>query len=163
LDRELPTMQAPRAGRRLPESREGGVRVSRTSRIAAPGVDAFRLQRGEPATGRADRTGEHLVATHCCFCGVQCGMFLRVSGAGANIGECFPVTTQYFWGARDRGAKLITVDPQETPLARTADLNVPLRPGTDAAFFNGVLHVVERQGRIDEDFVARRTVGWETT
>ena len=50
-----------------------------------------------------------------------------------------------------------------SPLARTADLNVPLRPGTDAAFFNGVLHVVERQGRIDEDFVARRTVGWEAT
>ena len=40
------------------------------------------------------------------------------------------------------GAKLITVDPRETPLARTADIHVPLRPGTDAAFFNGVLHVV---------------------
>ena len=83
--------------------------------------------------------------------------------AGANVGECFPVTTQYFWGARDRGAKLITVDPRETPLARTADIHVPLRPGTDAAFFNGVLHVVERQGRINEDFIARRTTGWEAT
>jgi assimilatory nitrate reductase catalytic subunit len=83
--------------------------------------------------------------------------------AGANVGECFPVTTQYFWGARDRGAKLITVDPRETPLARTADIHVPLRPGTDAAFFNGVLHVVERQGRIDEGFISRRTVGWDDT
>ncbi|GAC1362261.1 MAG: assimilatory nitrate reductase catalytic subunit [Actinomycetota bacterium] len=83
--------------------------------------------------------------------------------AGANVGECFPVTTQYFWGARDRGAKLITVDPRETALARTADIHVPLRPGTDAAFFNGVLHVIERQGRIDQDFISRRTVGWEAT
>jgi assimilatory nitrate reductase catalytic subunit len=37
---------------------------------------------------------------------------------------------------------------------------VPLRPGTDSAFFNGVLHVCEREGWIDEDFIAARTVGW---
>ena len=34
--------------------------------------------------------------------------------AGANVGECFPVLTQYVWGARDRGATLIVVDPRET-------------------------------------------------
>ena len=81
--------------------------------------------------------------------------------AGSNVGECFPVMTQYFWGARDRGAKLITVDPRETALARTADIHVGLRPGTDAAFFNGVLHVIERDGLIDEGFIAERTVDWE--
>lgn len=81
--------------------------------------------------------------------------------AGANVAECFPVLTQYFWSARDRGAKLITVDPRETALARTADIQVGLRPGTDAAFFNSVLHVIERAGLIDDVFVASRTVGWE--
>ncbi|MDQ3673288.1 MAG: molybdopterin oxidoreductase family protein [Gemmatimonadota bacterium] len=81
--------------------------------------------------------------------------------AGANVGECFPVAMQYFWGARDRGAKLITVDPRQTPLARTADVHVPLRPGTDAAFFNGVLHAVIREGLIDEDFIAARTNDFE--
>ena len=81
--------------------------------------------------------------------------------AGANVGECFPVATQYFWGARDRGAKLITVDPRRTPLARTADVHVPVKSGTDAAFFNGVLHVVVREGLVDEEFVATRTTGWE--
>ncbi|MGQ0679298.1 MAG: molybdopterin oxidoreductase family protein [Actinomycetota bacterium] len=80
---------------------------------------------------------------------------------GANVGECFPVATQYFWGARDRGAKLITIDPRETPIARTADIHVPLRPGTDAAFCNGVLHVVVREGLINEEFIAARTTGWE--
>ena len=59
------------------------------------------------------------------------------------------------------GAKLIVVDPRETPLARTADLHVPVRPGTDAAFFNGVLHVVAREGWLDDAFIAERTVGWE--
>jgi assimilatory nitrate reductase catalytic subunit len=81
--------------------------------------------------------------------------------AGSNVGETFPVMTQYVWGARDRGAKLVVVDPRETAIARTADIHVPLRPGTDAAFMNGLLHVVEREGLVDEAFVAARTVGWE--
>jgi assimilatory nitrate reductase catalytic subunit len=81
--------------------------------------------------------------------------------AGSNVAECFPVMTHYVWGARDRGAKLIVVDPRETPLARTADLFVPLRPGTDAAFFNAVLHVVVREGWVDETFIVDRTVGWD--
>jgi assimilatory nitrate reductase catalytic subunit len=81
--------------------------------------------------------------------------------AGTNIGECFPVLTQYIWAARDRGARVVTVDPRQTPLARTADVHVPLRPGTDVAFFNGVLHVIEREGLVDEAFLTERTVGWE--
>ena len=81
--------------------------------------------------------------------------------AGANVAETFPVMTHYVWGARDRGAKLVTVDPRETPLARTADIHVPLRPGTDAAFFAGVLHVCEREGWLDRRFIQDRTVGWE--
>jgi assimilatory nitrate reductase catalytic subunit len=81
--------------------------------------------------------------------------------AGTNIGECFPVLTQYVWGGRDRGAKLITVDPRQTPMARTADLHAPIRSGTDVAFFNGMLHVVEREGLLDDEFIAERTNGWE--
>ncbi|HEV8652860.1 MAG TPA: molybdopterin oxidoreductase family protein [Actinomycetes bacterium] len=81
--------------------------------------------------------------------------------AGTNIAECFPVAMQYFWGARDRGAKLVVVDPRETPMARTADEHVALRPGTDAAFYNGLLHVLVRDGLTDERFIAEHTVGWE--
>lgn len=81
--------------------------------------------------------------------------------AGSNVGECFPVMTQYIWGARDRGAKLIVIDPRETPVARTADLHVPIRPGTDSAFFNAVLHVVIREGLVDQDYLAAHTTGWD--
>ncbi|WP_181924058.1 molybdopterin oxidoreductase family protein [Streptomyces inhibens] len=81
--------------------------------------------------------------------------------AGSNVGECFPVMTQYIWGARDRGAKLIVVDPRETPVARTADLHVPLKPGTDSAFFNAVLHVIVRDGLTDEKYLADHTTGWD--
>jgi assimilatory nitrate reductase catalytic subunit len=81
--------------------------------------------------------------------------------AGTNIAECFPVAMQYFWGARDRGARLIVVDPRETAMARTADEHVALRPGTDAAFYNGMLHVLARDGLTDERFIAEHTVGWQ--
>jgi assimilatory nitrate reductase catalytic subunit len=81
--------------------------------------------------------------------------------AGANVAECFPVMTDYIWRGRDRGARLVVLDPRETPLARTADVFVPLRPGTDAAFLNGVLHAIERDGRLDEAFIAAHTAGWE--
>ncbi|HLW77544.1 MAG TPA: molybdopterin-dependent oxidoreductase, partial [Bryobacteraceae bacterium] len=38
--------------------------------------------------------------------------------AGANIGECAPITTDYVWRARDHGAKLIVADPRITPISR---------------------------------------------
>ena len=48
---------------------------------------------------------------------------------GANIAECAPITTSWIWRARDNGAKLIVADPRVTPIARTADLFLGLRPG----------------------------------
>ena len=61
--------------------------------------------------------------------------------AGTNIGECFPILTDYIWRARDNGARIIVIDPRMTPIARTADLFIPIRPGRDSALMNGVLHV----------------------
>lgn len=81
--------------------------------------------------------------------------------AGSNVGECFPVMTQYVWGARDRGAVLIVIDPRETAVARTADIHVALKPGTDSAFFNAVLNVVIRENLVDEEYVAAHTTGWD--
>jgi assimilatory nitrate reductase catalytic subunit len=82
---------------------------------------------------------------------------------GANVGECFPIVTSYLWQARDRGCKLIVADPRQTPIARTADIFLPLRSGTDSALLNGMLHVVIKEGLVDEDFIRERTVGWEET
>lgn len=81
--------------------------------------------------------------------------------AGANVGECFPVLTQYVWGARDRGATLIVIDPRETAVARTADIHVALKSGTDSAFFNSVLNVVVEEGLTDEAYLAAHATGWE--
>ncbi|MFN3486961.1 MAG: molybdopterin oxidoreductase family protein, partial [Planctomycetota bacterium] len=81
--------------------------------------------------------------------------------AGANVGECFPVLTDYLWRARDRGARLIVIDPRITPVGRTAELVLPVRPGRDSALLNGLLHVCIRRGWIDRDFIERHTVGFE--
>ncbi len=82
---------------------------------------------------------------------------------GSNVGECFPITTSWLWKARDRGTKLIVADPRQTPIARTADVFLPLRSGTDSALLNAMLCVVISEGLIDEDFIRERTNNWDET
>jgi len=80
---------------------------------------------------------------------------------GSNVSECSPITTDYIWRARDRGAKLVVVDPRLTPIARTADLYLPVRPGRDSALMNAILHAAIRLGGVDHDFVERHTTGFD--
>src|SRR5204862_5542494 len=81
--------------------------------------------------------------------------------AGDNIAECFPILTDYVWRARYNGAKIIVIDPRITPIARTADLFLPVRPGRDSALANGILHVLIERGWIDEDFIEKHTSGFD--
>ncbi len=81
--------------------------------------------------------------------------------AGANVAECAPITTSYIWRARDRGAKLIVADPRVTPLARTADVFLGLRPGTDSALMGTILHVLIANDWLDHDFINAHTLGFE--
>lgn len=81
--------------------------------------------------------------------------------AGSNVAECFPILMQWLWRARDNGARLIVIDPRETPTARTADLWLPVRPGTDIAVLNAMLRQIIHDGLVDEAYVAERTTGWE--
>ena len=81
--------------------------------------------------------------------------------AGANVAETFPITTSYIWRARDRGAKLIVQDPRVVPLARTADLFLGVRPGTDSALFGAVLHVLIGRDWLDHDFIDAHTDGFD--
>ena len=80
--------------------------------------------------------------------------------AGANVAECAPITTSYVWEARDRGAKLIVADPRVTPLARTADVFLGLRPGTDSALMGAILNVLIARDWLDHDFIAAHTEGF---
>jgi assimilatory nitrate reductase catalytic subunit len=81
--------------------------------------------------------------------------------SGANIAECAPITTDYVWQARERGAKVIVVDPRLTAIARTCDLFLPIKPGRDVALFNGILHLMIQNDWLDHDFIRQFTVGFE--
>ena len=81
--------------------------------------------------------------------------------AGSNVAECSPITTNYIWQAREQGAKVIVQDPRITPLARTCDLFLPVKPGRDAALFAGVLNVMIDRGWIDRDFIEAHTIGFD--
>src|SRR5215468_5042699 len=81
--------------------------------------------------------------------------------SGANVAECAPITTNYVWQARENGAKIIVVDPRITPVARTCDLFLPVKPGRDIALFNGVLHLMIENDWLDHDFIKNHTVGFE--
>lgn len=81
--------------------------------------------------------------------------------SGANIAECAPITTNYVWQAREYGAKIIVVDPRITPIARTCDLFLPIKPGRDLALFNGILHLMIKNDWLDHSFIDQHTVGFE--
>jgi assimilatory nitrate reductase catalytic subunit len=81
--------------------------------------------------------------------------------SGANIAECAPITTDYIWQARERGARVIVVDPRITPIARTCDLFLPVKPGRDIALFNGILHLMIENDWLDHEFIRDHTTGFE--
>ena len=80
--------------------------------------------------------------------------------AGSNVSECFPTLIHYIWKARDQGAKLVVIDPRMTAIARTADYHVAIRPGTDSALNQAILHELIRKEHVDRDFVEKRCGGW---
>ena len=81
--------------------------------------------------------------------------------SGSNVAECSPITTNYVWQAREQGAKIIVVDPRITPIARTCDLFLPVKPGRDTALFNGILHLMIEQGWLDHAFIRDHTTGFD--
>ncbi len=62
--------------------------------------------------------------------------------------------------ARRRGAFVICVDPYRTPTARQADWHLMPRPGTDGALALGVMHVLIGDGRVDQEYIQRATLGF---
>ena len=81
--------------------------------------------------------------------------------AGSNVAECSPITTNYLWQAREQGAKIIIQDPRITPVARTCDLYLPVKPGRDAALFAGVLQIMIERGWVNQAFIDAHTTGFD--
>src|SRR5262244_4548361 len=71
-----------------------------------------------------------------------------------------PPLTRYFEQVRANGGQLIVVDPRRTLTAQSARLHLRLIPGADAALAGGLLHILIRDGLIDEAYIRERTEGF---
>ena len=70
---------------------------------------------------------------------------------GSNMAECHPVGFQWVVEAKERGAKVIHIDPRYTRTSAIADLHVPLRAGSDIAFLGGLVrYIIENERWFDE-------------
>lgn len=76
---------------------------------------------------------------------------------GTNTAACHPIVWSRIRDRQAEGAFVICADPRATPTAQGADLHLPVRPGTDLALLSALLHVIERDGLLDEAFIAART------
>ncbi len=80
---------------------------------------------------------------------------------GSNLAETMPPAARHLDRLRERGGKVVVVDPRRTATAQRADLHVQPAPGTDLALALGILHAVVAGGWVDEEYVGQRTVGFD--
>jgi anaerobic selenocysteine-containing dehydrogenase len=61
--------------------------------------------------------------------------------------------------AKRRGAKLVAIDPYRSLTAEKCHEHIALLPGTDAALALGLMHVMAREGWLDQDYIEKFTLG----
>ncbi len=80
---------------------------------------------------------------------------------GSNTLEAHPIIGSRILRALDKGAKVIVIDPRDTPLSRLAAIKLNQRSGTDIAWINGMIKLIIDEGLYDEAFVKARTEAFE--
>jgi anaerobic selenocysteine-containing dehydrogenase len=80
---------------------------------------------------------------------------------GANPSVTAIHLVPFIQTARQAGAKLVVVDPRVTPMARDADLHLPLKPGTDLAVALALHRHLFESGAADQAFLAAHADGAE--
>ena len=80
---------------------------------------------------------------------------------GSNTFEQHPLIARRIMKAKDKGAKIIVIDPRKTITAKNSDIYLQITPGTNVALINAMIHVIIKEGLIDEEFIKNRTEGFE--
>ncbi len=80
---------------------------------------------------------------------------------GSNTTANHPVAATFFKQAATRGTKLLVVNPIHIPIADHAWRFCQIRPGSDVAFYNGMMHVVIEEGLVDREYVDAHTRDFE--
>jgi len=76
---------------------------------------------------------------------------------GSALMEAHPVGSRWAMKARERGAKIIHVDPRYSRTSAVADLYVPIRAGSDIAFLGGLIHHILETESYFHDYVVHYT------
>jgi len=80
---------------------------------------------------------------------------------GSNTTEAHPLVASRILKAKEKGAKLVVVDPRRTQVARYADIFARQKLGTDVAWINGLMNIILKEGWENKAFVETRTEGFE--
>lgn len=80
---------------------------------------------------------------------------LIVMWGGNPVNTQVNVMTHVARARKDRGAKLVVIDPYLTGTAKVADMHLAVRPGTDAALACAVMHIAFRDGHADRAYMAQ--------
>ena len=81
---------------------------------------------------------------------------------GVNIKETFPMITKRVLRAKQKGAKVVVIDPRKTLSAQLlADIHLQLKPGSDIALANAMMKVILEEGLENKEFIEKRTAGFD--
>ncbi|HET7325846.1 MAG TPA: formate dehydrogenase subunit alpha [Nocardioidaceae bacterium] len=80
---------------------------------------------------------------------------------GSNTTANHPVASSFFKQAKRNGTKIINIDARSTTISDHADIFCRIKPGTDVAFYNAVMHEVIRLGLVDREFIENRTSNYD--
>ena len=80
---------------------------------------------------------------------------------GSNPTEAHPIVSIWLKKALRKGAKLIVGDPRKTWMAKRADVWLNLKPGSNIAMMNGLVNVILENGWENQDFISKRTEGFD--
>jgi len=80
---------------------------------------------------------------------------------GTHTTANHPVAATFMKAASRNGTKLILVDVRRHEIANFATHFAQIEPGSDVAFYNGVMHVLIRDNLLDREFIEKRTAGFE--
>jgi formate dehydrogenase major subunit len=80
---------------------------------------------------------------------------------GSNTTETHPVIGSFMKQAKEKGAKIIVIDPRRIELADYADVFLQIAPGTNVAIFNALMNVIIEENLQDQDYIKERTENYE--
>jgi anaerobic selenocysteine-containing dehydrogenase len=80
---------------------------------------------------------------------------------GKNVSETLPHAYERIMRAREKGTRLIVIDPRKTNLASISDIWLQPRPGSDLALALGILHIIIEEGLYNKLFIEKWATGFE--